>query len=154
EDSAEIREQVARIAESNMFRRRRKLLALLEYLVSETMAGRAAQLTHSEIAAQVFRLKDSSGPKSDAIVRISATRLRAALDQYFRREARPDEIRIYMPARRYFIAVEQANRTARPYGYAVARTHASSEASTPKKISDADIVGQQGINLIEKTSLD
>jgi len=154
DDSAEIREQVARIAESNLFRRRRKLLALLEYLVSETMAGRAAQLTQKKIAAQVFRLKDSSDPQSDATVRISATRLRAALDQYFRREARPDEIRIYMPARHYFIAVEQAKRTAHPYRHATAGAYASSEASLAKKISQADIIGQQGINLIERTCLD
>jgi hypothetical protein len=154
DDSPEIREQVARIAESNMFRRRRKLLALLEYLVSETMAGRAAELTHGKIAAQVFRLKGSSDPKSDAIVRISAARLRAALDQYFLREARPDEIRIYMPARHYFIAVDQPNRIPRPHGYALARGHASNEGPTPKKISDADMIGQTGINLIEKTCLD
>jgi len=154
DDSPEIREQVARIAESNTFRRRRKLLALLEYLVNESMAGRAAQLTQRRIAAQVFRLKDPSEPKSDAIVRISATRLRAALDQYFRREARPDEIRIFMPARHYFIAVEQPKRNSRPYGYALARPNALSDGSTPKKISESDIIGQQGINLIEKTCLD
>src|SRR5438445_10077623 len=102
DDSPEIREQVARIAESNLFRRRRKLLSLLEYLVTETMAGRAAQLTQKKIAAEVFRVEDS-----DVTVRISASRLRDSLDEYFRKESQPDEIRIHMPPRCYYIAAEQ-----------------------------------------------
>jgi len=47
------------ILASNSFRRLRNFKHLLEYLVAETIAGRASQLTQKKIAADVFDLKDS-----------------------------------------------------------------------------------------------
>src|SRR5579859_1487391 len=103
-DTLEIREQVDRILASNSFRRLRKLQSLFEYLVAETMSGRASQLTQKKIAAEVFDLKDASDPQSDATVRVSAGRLRASLHKYYRNEARPEELRIHMPQGHYFVA--------------------------------------------------
>ena len=80
-DTPQIREQIARIVTSNSFRRRQKLLRLLEYLVAETIADRTAQLTQKRIAAEVFGLKDSFDPQSHVTVRISASRFRNCLDE-------------------------------------------------------------------------
>jgi hypothetical protein len=147
-DTPEIREQIARIVVSNAFRRRRKLLGLLEYLVTETMAGRGAQLTQKKIAADVFRVKDS-----DVTVRISASRLRDSLDEYFRKESQPDEIRIHMPPRSYYIAAEQPKRAGRPQPHSIGQGYEVHPAA-PKKISESDIIGELGINLIQKLCLE
>ena len=147
-DTPEIREQIARIVVSNSFRRRRKLLGLLEYLVTETMAGRADQLTQKKIAAEVFRAKDS-----DVTVRISASRLRDSLDEYFRKESQPDEIRIHMPPRCYYIAAEQPTRTGRPHSTSIGQDYDIHPAAA-KKISESDIIGELGINLIQKLCLE
>jgi hypothetical protein len=149
-DTPEIREQFARIAASNSFRRRRKLLGLLQYLAAETMAGRTAQLTQKKIGAEVFGLKGSFDPQSDVTVRISASRLRNSLDEYYRREAQQDEIRIHMPPRHYYIAVERSERNVRPEFDRIGEERGFNRAAHAKKISQNDIVGEQGINLIEK----
>lgn len=153
-DTPEIREQLARIVASNTFRRRRKLLGLLQYLVAETMAGRTAQLTQKKIGAEVFGLKGSFDPQSDVTVRISASRLRDSLDQYYRREAQQDEIRILMPPRHYYIAVERSKRNVWPQFNRIGEEHGFNQPASAKKISQNDIVGQQGINLIEKLCLE
>src|SRR5258708_38019128 len=147
-DTPEIREQLARIVASNSFRRRRKLSVLLEYLVAETMAGRTDQLTQKKIAAEVF--KDSFDPQSDVAVRISASRLRDSLNEYYRREAQPDEIRIHMPPRYYYIAVEQSQRTVRPQLNTIGAEYEFKQPASTKKISQNAILGELGINLIQK----
>ena len=144
-DTLEIREQVERILASNSFRRLRKLQSLFEYLVVETMSGRASQLTQKKIAAEVFDLKDASDPQSDAAVRVSAGRLRASLHKYYRNEARPDELRIHMPQGHYYVAVDRSKRILKPE---------LTLAAPVKKISQNDIVGELGINLVQKLCLE
>jgi hypothetical protein len=144
-DTPEIGQQLARIVASGTFQRRRRLLKLFEYLVQETVAGRAAQLTQKRIASEVFGLKETFDPQSDGTVRLSAARLRAALDEYYKKEAEPDEVRIHMPQRYYYVAVESPERPARPE---------ITSTRLIKKISENDIVGELGINLIQKACLD
>jgi hypothetical protein len=133
--------------------RRQKLLRLLDYLTSETMAGREAELTQKKIAAEVFKMSDVTGEQAGVTVRTAVTRLRAALQQYYRTIATPNEIVITMPPRRFYIATE-------------ARTPAIMEQSPPeyqrtdfgaplgKQIKQTDVIGQQGINFIERICLD
>jgi hypothetical protein len=144
-DTPEIRKQVGRIIASNSFRRKRKLQRLFEYLVAETMSDSASQLTQTKIAADVFGLKNSFDPQSDVTVRISAARLRTSLNDYYRREAGPGEVRLHMPHRHYYIAVDQSKRTPQ-----AEVTH----ADFTKKISQNDIVGELGINLVQKLCLE
>jgi hypothetical protein len=144
-DTLEIREQIDRILTSNSFRRLRKLQSLFEYLVAETMSGRASQLTQKKIAAEVFDLKDASDPQSDVAVRVSAGRLRTSLQKYYRKEARPEELRIHLPQGHYYVAVDQAKR--------ILQTQLTT-APPPKKISQNDIVGELGINLVQKLCLE
>src|SRR6267378_7740242 len=105
-DQREIREQIARIAVSNAVKRRRKLLELFEYLANETMGGRHEQLTQKKIAREFFKIGGSFDPKSDGTVRIAAARLRNAIEEYYRKESSPNEYRILIPARHYYVAVE------------------------------------------------
>jgi hypothetical protein len=144
-DTPEIKHQLARILASGTFQRRRKLLKLFEYLVQETMGGRAVQLTQKRIASEVFGLRETFDPQSDGTVRLSAARLRGALDEYYKKEAEPDEVRICMPQRYYYVAVESPERPAR---LEITSTRLI------KKISENNIVGELGINLIQKACLD
>src|ERR1700690_1443104 len=153
-DPPAIRRQLAHIMRSTLFHRRQKLSALLEYLASETMAGRESDLTQQSIAAEVFKITNPTEAQNGVTVRTAATRLRTALQEYYRMQAAPTEVRISMPPRRFYIASE----TPEP-NTAGQRPSADSEqifASTQlgKQISQNDVSGQQGINLIEKTCLD
>jgi len=144
-DTPEIREQVDRILASNSFRRLRKLQALFEYLVAETIAGRASQLTQRKIAAEVFDLRDALDPQSEVTVRVSAGRLRSSLQKYYRTEARPDELFIHLPQGHYYVAIDQSKRIRQPE---------LTSAPLAKKISQNDIVGELGINLVQKLCLE
>jgi len=144
-DTQQIREQIARIAVSNSFKRRRRLLGLFEYLVTETLAGRHDLLTQKKIAHAVFRLGDRFDPQSDGTVRIAAARLRTAIEEYYKRESAPDELRILMPPRRYYIAFEKPDEVVK------------TDVALPnprKKIGHSDIVGELGISLIGRISLE
>ncbi len=151
-DTPANRRQLALIAKSTLFRRRQKLTALLDYLANETMAGRDAQLTQRKIATDVFGIADAVETRLGVTVRTAATRLRTALQEYYRTEAAPDEILIAMPPRRFHIeAAPPPSKAASPL-----ETDAQdlSQELPKKQISQNDIVGQQGINLIEKLCLD
>jgi Domain of unknown function (DUF4365) len=143
-DTPEIREQVERILASSSFRRLRKLQALFEYLVAETVAGRASQLTQKKIAGDVFNLKDATDPQSEAAVRVSAARLRSSLQKYYLTEARSEELHIHLPQGHYYVAVDQSKRIQPPILPPV----------PAKKLSQNDIVGELGINLVQRICLE
>jgi len=152
-DTPKIRQQLDRIFTSNSFRRRRKLLNLLEYLAAETLAERTTELTQKKIAKEVFKLQDSFDPTSDGTVRIAAGRLRTSLHEYYKNEAGAGEIRIYIPQRHYYIAAEQTKRKPQPFN-ATGEEYRFGQLTTTKKISQNDIVGELGINLIQKICLE
>ncbi|CAN7599951.1 MULTISPECIES: hypothetical protein [Ensifer] len=74
---------------------------LLRYLVDEFFAGRSASVKAYTIAIDVFARPSSFDPATDPIVRVEASRLRAALAQYY--EALGDEaaLRIELPKGNY-----------------------------------------------------
>lgn len=74
---------------------------LLRYLVEEFFAGRSASVKAYTIAIDVFARPSSFDPATDPIVRVEASRLRAALAQYY--EALGDEatLRIELPKGNY-----------------------------------------------------
>lgn len=144
-DQQEIREQIARIAVSKAVKRRRKLLELFEYLANETMGGRHEQLTQKRIAREFFKIGGSFDPKSDGTVRIAAARLRNAIEEYYRKESSPNEYRIQIPARHYYVAVENP------------KTKAETEIEVrliPKKIGHGAIIGELGITLVQRICLE
>lgn len=148
-DTPANRRQLALIAKSRVLRRKQKLTSLLDYLANETMSGRDAQLTQRKIATDVFGIADAMESQLGVTVRTAVTRLRTALQDYYRTEAGPDEILITMPPRRFHIEA-----TAPPLG-TDQQPIDTQELITPKKqIPQNAIVGQQGINLIEKLCLD
>ncbi|RWF34912.1 hypothetical protein [Mesorhizobium sp.] len=72
----------------------------LSFVAEETFAGRGASIKAYTIAVEVFGRPSSFDPTMDPIVRIEATRLRAALVRYY--EHKPaDAIRVELPKGRY-----------------------------------------------------
>ncbi len=77
------RELVARIAESEPFRRAPRLREFLLFVCHQSLANPHAQLSEYEIGYQVFKRRESFNPAEDSIVRSSARQLRQKLAEYF-----------------------------------------------------------------------
>jgi hypothetical protein len=69
----------------------------LRFIVTETLAGRASRIKAYTIAVDVFARPPDFDPAGDPIVRIEATRLRAALASYYGGSGRGAPLRIEIP---------------------------------------------------------
>ncbi len=74
---------------------------LLRYLVDEFFAGRSASVKAYTIAIDVFARPSSFDPATDPIVRVEASRLRAALAQYYEALGDEADLRIELPKGNY-----------------------------------------------------
>jgi hypothetical protein len=83
---AMVREQLAKILASRHFARTTRLSRLLQFIVDETLAGRAAELKEYPIAIAVFDKPETFDPRLDAIVRVQAREMRSRLDAYYNDE--------------------------------------------------------------------
>jgi TolB-like protein len=86
-----VRAQVARILASEGFARSPRMQRFLEFVVEETLAGRAAHLGEYGVAVSVFDRPEDFEPALDPIVRNDARRLRLKLSEYYRTAAHPDD---------------------------------------------------------------
>src|SRR5689334_4277487 len=73
---AEIRVELGRVLSSESFDASERNRRFLEYVVEETLAGRADRIKAYNIATIVFGRDDSFDPQLDPIVRMEARRLR------------------------------------------------------------------------------
>jgi TolB-like protein len=80
-----IRTQLRRILECEGFVRCRRMQRFLEFVVEETLAGRADQLGEYAVGLAVFDRSPDFEPAVDPIVRNDARRLRLKLLEYYRR---------------------------------------------------------------------
>lgn len=70
---------------------------LLQYLVSETLAGRGERLKQFNIAVEAFGYDSDFYPQIQTSVRTEAYRLRSRLEYYYRTEGAADQVRISLP---------------------------------------------------------
>jgi len=96
-----VREQLARILASPTFQRSRRLSRFLTYAVTETLAGRESQLSEPALAAEVFDRGAEFDPRTDPVVRVEASRLRARLAEYYENEGASDPLLIEVDAGGY-----------------------------------------------------
>jgi SAM-dependent methyltransferase len=95
----------------------------LSYVVLETLAGRADRIKAYTIGVDVFGRPADFDPAVDPIVRIEATRLRAALSAYYEGRGAEDPLRMAIPPGSYTPTFERrrpavrlaATRTAEPF---------------------------------------
>jgi serine/threonine-protein kinase len=96
-----VRAEIERITASRYFAGAERLSRFLRYIVQEEMEGRGGQIKEYAVAVEVYGRKPDYDPKSDAIVRVEAGRLRIKLEQYYTHEGRDDAVHIEVPRRSY-----------------------------------------------------
>ena len=94
---SEIQAQIERIRSSNEFHAPRRGRRFLDYIVDETLAGRADYLKAYTIAQEVFARDASFDAQNDPVVRIEAGRIRRALERYYLVAGQHDPIIITIP---------------------------------------------------------
>src|SRR6476646_8202979 len=100
-DQKAIRQQLERILHSGPFHQSQRRQRFLEYLVTETLAGRSDRVTGYKLALEVFGRPETFDPAVDPFVRIEAARLREKLREYYDGEGQRDPIRISLPKATY-----------------------------------------------------
>ena len=75
--------QLQRILAAPEFQASAAISVFLEYVVRETLAGRADRLKAYTIAVNAYGRQPDFDPQTDTLVRVHARRLRRALDRYY-----------------------------------------------------------------------
>jgi TolB-like protein/Tfp pilus assembly protein PilF len=101
-----VREQLHRILQSGPFAQSRRRQRFLDYIVTETLAGRGERLKGYNIGLEVFDRPETFDPTIDPIVRIEAARLRDKLREYYEADGKGDPIRIDLPKGGYTPHIE------------------------------------------------
>jgi len=96
-----VREMLERVLASEQFLRSKRLSSLLRHLVETTLAGKKNRLGGYAIGIDVFDRDDNFNPETDAIVRVHAVRLRAALNHYYLTDGAHDRLVISIPKGSY-----------------------------------------------------
>jgi TolB-like protein len=102
----QIRNALARILSSDGFSASARNRRLLEYVVGETLAGRADRIKAYALATVVFERGADFDPQLDPVVRLEASRLRKALEHYYLTAGKDDPIRIDIPKGSYIPSFE------------------------------------------------
>jgi adenylate cyclase len=127
--STAVQEQLGRVLASEAFRNSVRMANLLRFVISETLAGNEHRLKEYVIAVEVFDRDKSFDPRTNAVVRVEASRLRHRLREYFLGPGRGDAIHIDLPAGSYvpqFKATPaRAETVAKPTYLAVPESEAS-----------------------------
>jgi TolB-like protein len=113
----EVRRHLEKVLQAPGFARNERLFRLLRFIVNWHLEGRDHQLKESVIGAEVFGRRPDYDPKSDAIVRTEARRLRALLNEYYLGEGKSEELVIELPKGGYVPVIRRVgtpSRTDRP----------------------------------------
>jgi len=90
--AADIRAALERVIASPNFRASPRLASFLRFVVEETLAGNANRIKGYSVAVGALGRSDTFDPQTDPIVRVEASRLRRALEQYYVGVGRYDTI--------------------------------------------------------------
>lgn len=93
-DASAVRAHLAKILSSGGFSQSERLGRFLRFTVESVLEGRASALKEYVIGVEVYGRGDSYDPKTDAIVRVEAVRLRSKLKRYYESDGRRDTILI------------------------------------------------------------
>ena len=93
-NSESIQAELDRVLRSPLFAHAKRQRRFLEFIVSETLAGRGDRISGYTVGIRVFDRDQGFDPMLDPIVRVGAGRLRAKLREYYDGEGQCDPIRI------------------------------------------------------------
>jgi Tol biopolymer transport system component len=92
-----IRAEVQKIARSARFVKAERLNHFLRLVVEETLSGRGDQIKEYVIGTEVYSRPVDYDPRTDATVRVEASKLRKRLSEYYSAEGRDDTVVIRIP---------------------------------------------------------
>lgn len=98
---AEVRRQLERILRSKPFRRSAQMERFLTLAVERTLTNRAEELKEYTLGREVFHRGPNYDPRTDAIVRVEAQRLRRKLRTYYSTDGETDPVIIALPSGAY-----------------------------------------------------
>lgn len=96
-DAGAVRVALERALGSADLRSSPRLGAFLRFVVEAKLAGRAEQIKGYTIAVEALGRPPSFDPQADPIVRVEATRLRRALQNYYNTDGSDDPLQIAIP---------------------------------------------------------
>ena len=108
---AGVAEQAQRILAHALFQNSPRLAAFLRFVVDATQDGVADRLKEFTIGVEVFNRGIAFDPQTDNVVRVSASRLRGKLAEYYQSSGRADPILIELP-RGGYVPIFSQQRTA------------------------------------------
>ncbi|MCX6413358.1 MAG: hypothetical protein NTU77_01910 [Actinobacteria bacterium] len=108
----EVTEALERVLTSGCFSRRPRSRDFLAFVVTESLAGRADSIKERTVARRALKRSETFDGRRDAIVRVQATRVRAALADYYDSEGADDPVRIALPAGTYTPVFDRADLAA------------------------------------------
>jgi hypothetical protein len=79
----EVRRQLNKIVESEVFRRSAQLERFLTLVVERSLLGRPGELKEYALSRDVFNRGENYDPRTDSMVRVEAQRLRRKLRKYY-----------------------------------------------------------------------
>jgi hypothetical protein len=97
----QVRQQLRRILESDMFRRSPQMERFLKLVVERSLLGRPDELKEYILGRDVFNRGENYDPRADSIVRVEAQRLRRKLREYYESNGTADLVLIDLPAGSY-----------------------------------------------------
>jgi tetratricopeptide (TPR) repeat protein/TolB-like protein len=100
-DPSAVASELERIAASPSFRKADQCVRLLRYVTNRTLEGHASELKEYVLGVSVFERPDSFDPRTDAVVRLEARRLRLKLAEYYQQEGLDDPVVIDLPKGAY-----------------------------------------------------
>ena len=92
---------VQRIVSSHPFQKCTRLRDLLQFIVEQTIHGKANELTEQHIGNALFHKPSDYRPLEDSSVRVHARQLRLKLHEYFNEEGRNEPIILDIPKGSY-----------------------------------------------------
>ncbi|OWV83425.1 hypothetical protein ATY81_20920 [Rhizobium sp. R72] len=104
----EVHDQIERILSSGEFHAPDRGRRFLEFIVEETLSGRADYLKAYTIAQEVFARDTSFDAQNDPVVRIEAGRIRRALERYYLVAGHADSIVVTIPKGGYVPSFDYA----------------------------------------------
>lgn len=96
-----IHQQLKLLVEHPVLRSSKRLIAFLQYVVSQSLSGTADQLKERTIGVEVFNRDPDYDTSSDHIVRTAASELRKRLGLYYGDESHQSQLRIEIPSGSY-----------------------------------------------------
>lgn len=110
---ADIVEELQRVLSSAAFSKSERSRAFLSFVVSESLAGRGDRISERTVGRWALGRGPDFDGQRDASVRVSATRVRQALERYYAGPGADDRLRIALPPGSY-LPVYEMNAVAPP----------------------------------------